>query len=44
VVLCHHVADIDDAFVKPRTIKNSFSVEYYILVVPDNVIWYIIYM
>ena len=36
VVLSHHAVDIDNASLKPRTIKNRFSVDYYILVVPDN--------
>ena len=42
VVLRHQAADTDDVFVKPGTIKNRFSVDYYILVVPDNFTWYII--
>ena len=44
VVLSHHAVDIDNAFLKPRTIKNRFFVDYYMLVVPDNFIWYIIYI
>ena len=36
IVLRHQAADTNDVFVKPGTIKNRFSVDYYILVVPDN--------
>ena len=31
----------DDTLVKQRTIKNGFSV-YYIMVVPDNFLWYVV--
>ena len=32
----------DSTLVKQRTIKNGFSVNYYIMVVRHNLIWYVV--